>query len=197
MIRRTMKSLRHNCRGNTMMEFAIVAPVLLTLTFAGFDLGYRTYIGSTLQGVVEKAGRDATLEGGAAALSSIDAKVYSTVHPLVDQGVFTFTRKNYESFSRAGQAENFTDGNSNGIRDPGECFQDENGNRTWDTDSGSEGVGGARDIVVYTAKVKYERLFPMYGLLGWSQEQTSSATTVLRNQPFATQNARNVTAVCT
>lgn len=197
MIRRPIKSLRNDRRGNVLIEFAFVAPVLLTFTFAGFDLGYRTYIQSTLQGTVEKAGRDATLEGGPAALSSIDARVYSTVHPLVDQGEFTFTRKNYETFSRAGQAENFTDGNNNGIRDAGECFQDENGNHTWDTDSGSEGAGGARDIVVYTAKVKYARLFPMYGLLGWSQDQTLTATTVLRNQPYATQSARNVVAVCT
>ncbi len=197
MIRAALTRLRREARGAAAIEFAMVAPVLFLLLMASFDLSYRAYISSTLQGAVQKAARDATLEGGAGATSSLDARVRLQVAPIVDNGTFTFTRKNYESFTRAGQAENFTDSNANGIRDAGECFQDENGNGTWDADSGSNGTGGARDIVVYTAQVSYPRIFPLYGMLGWSSTQIVSATTVLRNQPYSTQQRASAVAVCT
>jgi Flp pilus assembly protein TadG len=189
--------LTRDKRGAAILEFALVAPLLLTLVLGAFDLGYRAYITSVLQGAVQKAARDATIEGGADALSSIDAAVYGQVHPVISNGTLTFDRKNYATFTRAGQAENFTDTNNNNVRDPGECFQDENGNNTWDADGGANGLGGARDIVVYTAKLTYPHIFPVAGFLGWSETQTVSSTTVLRNQPFGTQANRNTTVVCT
>ena len=50
---------------------------------------------------------------------------------------------------------------------------------------------------MYTASVTYPRLFPMYGLLGWTQNETISASTTLRNQPYGTQTTHTVTARCT
>jgi Flp pilus assembly protein TadG len=197
MIRRFIRTIRNAQRGSTIIEFAFAAPILFLMLMAAFDLNYRAFIYSTLQGAVQKAARDGTLENGSGATSSLDARIRLQVAPIVDNGTFTFTRKNYESFTRAGQAENFTDANSNGVRDAGECFQDENGNASWDSDTGLSGQGGARDIVVYTATVVYPRIFPLYGMLGWNPNQTVSATTVLRNQPYATQQRAAPVAVCT
>lgn len=199
MNRSFLKRFAHDERGLTVVEFAFIAPTLLVLMMGTFDLGFRVYAQSVLQGEVQKAGRDSTLETGAstAAGTALNNQVKDQVSKVIKNGTWTFTRRSYGSFTRAGQAENFTDNNANGVRDAGECFQDENGNGNWDSDVGLNGQGTSNDIVMYTASVSYARIFPMYGLLGWSPNQTISATTVLRNQPYGTQTSYTVTAVCT
>ena len=197
MNRRLLKRLSANTSGLTIVEFALIAPTLLVMLMATFDLGYRSYATAVLQGEVQKAARDATLETGSAAGTALNARVQDQVSRIVSNGTWNFSRKSYASFTRAGAAENFTDSNGNGTREVGECYQDENGNGNWDADLGLGGQGTSDDIVVYTASVTYPRLFPMYGLLGWSQNQTISATTTLRNQPYGTQVTFTPTARCT
>mgnify|MGYP000904266197 CR=1 FL=1 len=197
MRRLLVKRLAADTRGLTIVEFALIAPTLLVLMMGTFDLGFRAYATSVLQGEVQKAARDATLESGSTAGTALNAVVQSQVSRIIPNGTWSFSRKSYSTFSRAGQAENFTDTNGNGVRDAGECYQDENGNSNWDADVGLNGQGTSDDIVMYTASVSFPRLFPMYGLLGWSQNQTISATTTLRNQPYGTQVTYTVTARCT
>lgn len=197
MTRRDMKQLSRDESGSTALEFGLVAPILFLMIMGSMDLGYRAFISSTLQGAVQKAGRDSALENGSLQQTAIDTKVKNLVKPIVDNGTFVFDRKYYASLTKAGQAENFTDTNANGSRDAGECFEDENGNGVWDSDGGRTGQGGARDIVVYSATVSYPRLFPMFSMLGWSQTQTIKATTVLRNQPFGTQATVTPAVICT
>jgi Flp pilus assembly protein TadG len=197
MTRAILKRLRRDERGMTILEFAFLAPVLLVSLLGFFDMAYREYISSVLQGEVQKAGRDSTLPNGATAGSSLDARVRNRVSVIIPDATWTFSRLKYASFTRAGQAENFTDTNANGLRDAGECFQDENANNTWDADAGASGQGGSKDIVVYKAQLSYPRVFPMAGLLGWNPNQVIAATTVLRNQPFGTQTATAVTVICT
>jgi Flp pilus assembly protein TadG len=204
---RLLTRLRDDERGATAVEFAFIAPVLFLVLMGTFDLSYRTFIHATLQGEVQKAARDGTLEGGASALSSLDARIENRVKPMVSNATFAFDRKKYTSFSRAGQAENFTDGNGNGVRDAGECFQDENGNGAWDPLGGvNASQGGSNDIVQYKVTVTYPRIIPMEGVFkmmgitttNWGANQTISSTTVLRNQPFGAQAAGPTTvAVCT
>jgi TadE-like protein len=196
------KRLRQDSRGTALMEFALVAPTFLLMLMGIFDLSYRAYAVSVLQGAVQKAGRDSTLEGASGGLGSIDATITNQMRAVANSVTMSFQRRTYVSFTRAGQAEEFEDrieistGSPNGIRDAGECYFDENGNGTYDSDAGINGQGGARDIVVYTATAVYPRLFPMYGLLGFSQNETITATTVLRNQPFGTQAVRPNPRIC-
>jgi Flp pilus assembly protein TadG len=197
MIRNFTARLRANQRGTTLMEFAFVAPTLTLLLLATFDFSYGQYVGSVLQGEVQKSGRDAALEGSTSALASLDGRVRTRVNTLVESATYTITRKNVASFERAGQAEPFLDavhGSKplDGICNQGEAYTDENNNGSFDTSAtaGSDGQGGARDITVYTVKVSYPRLFPLNGLLGLPTTVTQTATTVLRNQPFGQQATR-------
>jgi hypothetical protein len=196
MIKSRMADIARDERGSTLLEFAFVAPVLFTMLMASMDLAYRAFISATLQGAVQKAGRDSALESGSTSATAIDTKVTNLVRPIVQNGTFTYTRQYYQSLTKAGLAENFTDTNGDGVRNPGECFEDENGSGTWDADGGRAGQGGARDVVVYKANVSYPRLFPMFGMLGWSSVQQVSATTVLRNQPYGTQAVTTPTVIC-
>jgi hypothetical protein len=193
--------LRSNQRGTTLMEFAFVAPTLSLMLLAAFDFSYGQYVGSVLQGEVQKSGRDAALEGSTSALASLDGRVRTRVDTLVENATYTITRKNVASFERAGQAEPFIDavhgGNPlDGICNQGEAYTDENGNSSFDSaaTAGSDGQGGARDITVYSVRVSYPRLFPLNGLLGLPTTVTQTATTVLRNQPFGQQATRTPVA---
>jgi Flp pilus assembly protein TadG len=191
-------TLRADESGATIIEFGIVAPVMLLMLMGFFDLAHTSYARSVLQGAMQMAARNSTLESGTATASqaSIDSYVQNQVKTVVgSSAVFTATRKSYTDFSSVSSAERYIDANGNGKYDVGECFEDVNGNGSWDADMGKSGQGGADDAVLYTMSVSYNRLFPMATMLGWSAKQTISASTVLRNQPYGSQ-ATPVYAKC-
>ena len=192
---RLLHRLRASDRGTVLTEFAVLAPTLLLLIMGAMDIAYRAYAQSVLEGAMQKAGRDSGLEGGAAQTGDIDKKVEDLVKRVAKNATFVSTRKTYSTFSDV-KPERFADNNNNGKLDPGECFDDVNGNKTWDSDAGIIGQGGSDDITVYRMDVTYPRLFPLYGLLGWSNSQVISAKTVLRNQPYGTQAVRKVETIC-
>lgn len=186
MLRHTLHRLGRDRRGVTIVEFALVAPVMLLVLMGLGDMLYQGYVQSVLTGAVQKAARDATIQGNAQNTAAIDAKVTSMVQYIAPAATFVSTRKSYQYFGAAAP-EPFVDTNGNGIRDPGECYTDINGNQQWDADPGSTGQGGASDVTLYTMAVTYPRLFPVASLIGWSPTLTISATTFLKNQPYATQ----------
>lgn len=188
--------LRKEESGSTIIEFAMLAPTMLVLIMGAMDLSYRAYVTSVLEGEMQKAARDSGTEGvNAAKLNAIEARVKTQVGRIVRNATFTQLRKNYSSYLGT-KPERFTDSNSNGVRDAGECFDDANGNSQWDADPGNDGQGSAKDVVVYTMGVSYPRLFPMYGLLGWSQTENITVRTYLRNQPYGTQVIPSTRTIC-
>ncbi|MXP28518.1 pilus assembly protein [Porphyrobacter algicida] len=208
MRQRFIKSIARDRSAIAAVEFAFVAPVMIVLIMGFLDLTYQIYAQSILTGAVQQAGRNSGIEGGATTSSAIDTRVVDLVSPVIPHlqqscgtnhgGDTTWcsTRKNYDSFS-AIAPEPFTDSNHNGMRDPGECFTDINNNGSWDSDPSLSGQGGASDVAVYTMVINYPRLFPLYGLIGLPQEVTLSATTLLKNQPYATQQTTPAPTVCT
>ncbi|MDR6833769.1 MULTISPECIES: pilus assembly protein [unclassified Sphingopyxis] len=176
--------LRRNERGNSVVEFALTAPLFLIILLGILDFSWQYYAKLELQGVVNAAARAATLEGNALSQTALDNEVRRKVLNVFPRGEVTFVRKAYDSYSEVGDPEAFTDGNANGRYDSGECFEDVNGNSSWDADRGQTGNGGAEDIVRYTASLKMTRVIPIWKFLGQSEESTLVATTVLRNQPY-------------
>ena len=53
--------LKRNNDGVTVVEFALITPVLLTLLLGAFDIGYSLYARGVLQGAIKKAARDSGL----------------------------------------------------------------------------------------------------------------------------------------
>lgn len=196
MIGRRLRLLARDTRGATLVEFAIVSPVMILMLMGISDLAYQIYAQAILNGSLQKAGRDSTIQGAANNTAAIDQKVSDMVKKVAANATFTFTRKNYDSFSLI-KPEPFTDSNGNGVRDAGECFTDVNGNGSWDSDPGIAGQGGANDVTVYTVTVTYPRLFPVARLFGWSSTVTISSSTLLKNQPYASQSVITPKQVCT
>ncbi|MEZ5708738.1 MAG: TadE/TadG family type IV pilus assembly protein [Blastomonas sp.] len=190
------RTIRRDSSGVTAVEFGLVAPTFIMMLLGIFDLGYNVYARAILDGAVQKAARDATLESGPAGLSTIDARVQNLIGPLGANATFAFDRKNYLDFADVGRAEDFEDQNDNGVRDAGECYTDENENLTWDADVGKTGVGGARDVVLYSVSMTYDRKFPLYAMIGQGQDATIVSSTVLRNQPYGDQTNRATSVRC-
>ncbi len=190
-----LRHLLRNEQGIAATEFALIAPTFMLMLMGIFDVGYSVYIKAVLQGAVEQAGRDASLETTTSA--ALDTKVRDSVKAIDKAGTLTTGRLYYEKYSDIAVPEDFTDANANGIRDSGECFIDKNGNGLWDPDVGLAGRGGAQDVVVYSATFNYQRMFPLWSLLGQPETQVITARTFLRNQPFSAQAARVGVKICT
>jgi len=191
-----LRRLRRDDRGTAITEFALTAPLFLLILMGIFDFSWQMYGKQVLSGAVAKAARDATLESNSGTQAALDAVVRKKVQDVFANADVTFTRKAYDSYDEIGDPENYTDTNKNGRYDTGECFQDVNGNRNWDSDRGQAGNGGAEDVVVYTANMKITRILPVWNMLGQPQETTIKASTVLRNQPYAAATATN-SVICT
>lgn len=184
---RPARSLLHNERGATLVEFALLSPVLMLTLFGLMDLGYNYYVVAQLQGAIQRAARDATLEGAQGTTEDIDAEVAAEVRKLVPNASLQFARSSYAHFADVAQPEDFSDLDEDGRCSDGEPFEDANGNGRWDEDRGAQGMGGARDAVLYEVTVSYKRAFAVAGLIGLSDTFTTQSTTVLRNQPWGEQ----------
>jgi len=195
MIALALRLLRDR-RGGPAAEFAMALPATLLLVLGFGDLTYQAYLESVLTGAVQKAGRDSTIQGNATQTDQIDQKVIDAVKTAAPRATFVSNRENYDNYSEIGP-EPFTDTNHNGIRDKGECYSDVNGNAQWDSDPGMAGQGGANDVTYYKMKATFPRLFPFAWLIGWSQNVTITASTILKNQPYATQTTNTATTICT
>ncbi len=192
-----IKRIGQDRRGVSATEFGLIAPTFIMMLLGVFDMGYNVYASAILDGAVQKAGRDSALETGASAVSTLDANVKENLGPLGTGATFSYERRNYRDFAKVGLPEDFEDKNNNSVRDAGECFTDENANGSWDADLGKDGVGGARDVVLYTVRMNYQRKFPLYNLIGMSSQATIASATVLRNQPYADQASETTQVICT
>ena len=202
---RRLRTLSRDTRGATIIEFAIIAPVLMTLIMGLGEMSYQEYLQTMLNGTVQKAARDSAIQGGAQNTVALDAKVITAIGaiaknltnacPATAANTWCSTRKSYAQFGNI-KAEYIYDTNNNGVLDGKECFDDVNANKQWDADPGAAGQGGANDVTLYTMTVTYKRLFPVAGIVGMGAQQTLSSTTILKNQPYANQATPTVTKVC-
>ena len=189
-----LRRLRGDSKGVTLVEFAFVGPVLVLMIMGLFDIAHTQYSASVLNGAMQKAARDLTLESAQSQQVNIDARVTKQVRSVMPtNATVTLQKQSHFDFSDVDLPEEFTDQNADGRCNNNEPYVDNNDNGSWDADRGKDGIGGARDVVVYTAIVTYPRMFPMFGLAGLPQDVTIRASTVLRNQPFDEQNDRVTT----
>ena len=179
-----LRRLRSEESGVTILEFALVAPVMLLLLLGFFDLGYRAYAQSVLQGALHDAARMATV--GGYSMTQIDSRVKTRLSNFATRSTVTTAADSYYQFSGVSQPELIVgDTTPIGSYNPGDCFEDQNSNNAYDTDRARSGTGGSDDIVRYRVTITFPRVFPLGTLMGWPSSQTLTSETVLRNQPYA------------
>ncbi len=186
-----LKRLQSDAAGAALLEFAMILPALCMLLVATFSLGYRSYAASVLQGSLEEAARMATV--GGVSQAQIDARVRYRLNHFANRSTVTITTSSYFEFSHVAMPERITsDTTPIGTYNTGDCYEDVNGNSQWDADRGRSGVGGADDIVRYQVTMTYPQIVPVGRIFGWSETETITASTALRNQPFAGRNTATV-----
>ncbi len=194
--RLTRRPLLRDARGVSAVEFGMTAPILFLVVFGSLQMAQSYYCYVVLNGAVNSAARKSSLQSGQTGSASLDTLVSQMIKYVMPTANVTFTRKNYSDFTSVGMPEDFTDTNKNGKYDSTECFVDMNGNGVWDADMGKTGIGGANDVVVYTVTVSYAQYFGFAKMFGLPANQIMHSTTILKNQPFATQSSRTGTSVC-
>ncbi len=179
--------------GASIMEFGLIAPVVMVMMLGTMDIGHSYFVRATLDGAMQNAARSSSLEGSSTltAQELVDLRVKSAILDLAPGATITATRRYYKTFSEAAlaRAETVIEPplTANLKCDPGESFMDANENGIWDSDGGSDGQGGAKDIVIIKFTVSYPRLFPLAPMLGWPANVELESNSILANQPYGEQ----------
>jgi Flp pilus assembly protein TadG len=190
-----LKRLHGDEEGATLVEFAIILPALCMLLMAIFALGYRSYAASVLQGSLQEAARMATV--GGVTQTQIDDRVRYRLNHFANRSTVTITTSSYYDYSGVSMPERITsDTTPIGTYNTGDCYEDANSNGQYDLDRGRSGLGGADDIVRYQVVMTYPQILPVGRFLGWGDTETLTASTALRNQPYAGRSISNL-VVCT
>ena len=142
--RRACRRLAADRQGLAAVEFALLSPVLMIALMGLFDLAYTMYTSALLEGAIQKAARDSTIEGAGAYSTALDDRVSQIVDDIAPQATMAFSRKWYTNFTDVRQPEDFTDVNHNGTCDTGEPYEDINANDSWDADRGTAGDAASR-----------------------------------------------------
>lgn len=191
---RTLRSLRRDARGATIVEFALILPVLCTLLLGVLDLGYRSYVTSIVQGALHEAARMATV--GGVPITTIETHVQNRLQRFSNNATINVTTRSYADFTGVGIPETITSDTAPiGTYNSGDCYEDYNGNGHYDLDRGRSGLGGAEDVVYFEVTMTYPHIVPLGRFLGWSNNVTITQNTLLRNQPYAGRST-GVPIVC-
>lgn len=190
------RTLRRDRRGVTAVEFALAAPVFFLMVFGGLEVCHALYVRALLQGELDRAARSNSLESALGQTDTIDAKLRKQLQRVAGNLTLSVARSSYRTYSNLGsRPEPFTDTNGDGICNNGEQFEDLNGNGTRNADSGKAGVGGAREIVLYTVTATKPPLVPLTALFMGAGGISFTAQTKLKNQPY-TGMSSVATAIC-
>ena len=174
--------LKQDEHGAAIVEFALVAPTTVLLMMGVFELGHTMYVQSIVNGAMQEAGRDSTIES--AKLDAIEEKASRRIGTITPGAEIFYKRAFHKDYGLINRYEPFTDVDGDGRCNNNEPFEDLNGNGVRDQANGVDGQGDARDVVVLQVDVTYNRLLPMPSLSGWSEKNTVTGRTFLRNQPF-------------
>ncbi len=186
-----LRRLGRDTGGVTIVEFALVAPVMFVLLGGLLELGYVAFARSTLESAILDASRTARVAecpGEAAAL--IEQEVVDRMAVVIshDGEPPVLTVRSYgNEFGNVGNPEPFNDLDGSASLDPGEPYTDINGNGRWDDDMGKTGsYGSYGEVVEFTATFEVASLLPFISARINDNEgfYPIAAETVVRNEPF-------------
>ncbi len=171
-----------------MVEFALVAPLMLLLVFGIVEFSLAMFAQQVLEGATlgaARSGKTGYITAGKTQTQTIADAVKERAGMLLDMDKVTITPIAYSQFDQIGQPEPFVDTNYNGVRDPGENYTDSNHNGQYDTDMGTSGPGDSDEVVVYTITYPWKVITPLVGqFLGSGGTLTLTSRTVVKNEPY-------------
>lgn len=187
------RTLLRDQEGAAALEFALVLPVLSLLVFGTIEMGLTMLAQGIMESATFAASRlgktgyatDGNYDDLAAREEAMRAILNRRAGILLDTSKISITTKAYAQFDQIGDPEPFIDANGNGVRDDGENYTDINKNGKYDTDMGADGMGNARQVVVYTINYPWRIMTPLIGkFMGHGGVIDLSARTVVQNEPY-------------
>jgi Flp pilus assembly protein TadG len=174
--------------GTTAVEFALVAPVLLFMTFAVVESGIAFAADIILKNATYDAartGRTGFVSKDSTQDATVKQKIRSQAGVIMDVDKLVITSLSYKSFDDLKKPEPFVDKNKNGARDDGENYTDVNANGKYDLDQGTTGYGGTAQVVLYTASYPWTFRTPILReVIGNNGTIALTATAVVQNEPY-------------
>ena len=182
-----LKRFARHQRGTSATEFAMLAPVMVTLIAGSIEAAHFLMVKIALEGAVSTAAREAVARLDLSD-DARDAQMRTRItalmapHKPAPTKTITISTTVYRSFGNS-YPEGYTDDNGNGLYDVGEPFQDRNKNGVRDSDVAVAGkMGDVGDVVAYhvvfpTAPY-FTFLTPLFG-----REIPLTSSTVARNEP--------------
>lgn len=175
-------------RGVTAIEFAVIAPVTLLLTFGIIEFGLIMMVFNVMEGatsISSRLGKTGFTAEGLTRQQTILNSITNRAGTLIQSNLLTVSSKFYRQFDQINDPEPYIDANSNGSYNSGESYTDINGNGQWDADMGSSGYGSAGDVVVYTVSYPWTITTPiMREILGHNGVYTITTHAVVKNEPY-------------
>jgi len=197
--RRLLRRFRKDDSGATVVELAMIFPVLVVVLVGIIEMSLGMFINTVVEGSLREASRlgltGQIQEGESNDQALVDMLNEATLGllGLTTSDVSTLV---YENFESVGKGEDFTDINGDGVYTAtpvtaddgtdypdGEPWDEVNGNGMWDEDFGVAGLGSPGDIVLYTVEYDWnllsKNLIPILdGVL------PLRASIVVQNEPY-------------
>ena len=172
-------------KGQAIVEFAFVAPVLIAILCGIMEFSGILFAQTLLEGGARQASRFGITGAETAGISREDMILQiidDNAYGIIETDQIEMETLIYETFSAVGQPEPFEDTNGNGIIEEGE-FIDINGNDEWDEDQGEAGLGGPGDVVVYRLRYDWSIMIPIFTPF-FGDTVALDANVAVRNEPF-------------
>lgn len=183
------KAFLKDATGATIIEFAIVAPMLFLILAGIIELGLILFTTSAIEGATNVGARIGKTGFSSGALSREDYirnEVVRLTGGFLNTAQLNISILSYSSFSNIGQPEPCISPPTapcTGVA--GVNFVDINGNAQWDADQGSASAGGSGSIVLYRVTYPWRLFTPiMSSLLGTAGVFDITATAAVRNEQF-------------
>jgi len=181
-------SLLRSTEGASLVEFALISPVLLLMTLGIIEISLMMLTQNIMESATftaSRLGKTGYTEGGMTREQTIIQALHDSAEGLLDTTKVNIESESYNEFGDVGNPEPFVDANSNGVHESGENFTDVNGNGVYDTDMGAAGEGNSGQVVVYTVTYPWHVVTPILkSIMGDDGVFSLTARTVVKNEPF-------------
>ena len=191
-IRKFLKRVRQSQTGTAIIEFAFVLPMVSLATIGTLEVGITMVSTVLLEGAISEASRSG-MTGYAADGKTREEYINDLLHErtfgMIDLSNLVVKQKVYDNFGNVGLPEPNTDTDGDGSYSAGvDSYTDMNCNDSWDSEVGTDGVGGPGEVVLYEAV--YDADF----MTGYFSKMISdddgkirlTASTVIQNEPYGT-----------
>ena len=80
-------------RGTTIIEFAVVAPVLLMIIIGGMEIGHLGYVKGITRAALQVAARDSGLESNSSSQNAVDAALRDRIKTVIPNASISIQRR--------------------------------------------------------------------------------------------------------